>query len=87
MNITVVLPDHVAAAFENADAAGEYLLGKATEFAREQALMAASEEASAVVNEAMAPFDGEAAAAPTVAERVSSLEATVAELSGGGSEQ
>lgn len=71
MELTITLPDHVAAAFTDADTAAAWLLAQATEHARLAAVAAASDAAQALLREASAPFDdAEPPATPTLAERL-----------------
>lgn len=77
MQITLNLPDHVAAAFATEDDATAVALAAVTDHARAQALAAASDAAQVLLREAAAPFDGEAPDVVTVAERVAAVEDAV----------
>ena len=75
MDITITLPEHVAAAFEDEAEAVAFALGALTAHAREQALAVANDEAQALLRQASAPFDGgEAPVTKTVPERVAEVE-------------
>ncbi len=74
MDLTLALPDHVAAAWPDADTAAEYLTSVATDYARQQAAASAADQAQAIIREAVAPFDGATPPeVPTVAERVAAV--------------
>lgn len=74
MDLTITLPDHVAAVFSDADEAAAWLLAAATDHAREQALNAARDEANRVLAAAAAEWDGtEPPATPTLAEQVAQV--------------
>lgn len=75
MDITITLPEHVAAAFEDDAEAVTFALGALTAHAREQALAVANDEAQALLRAASAPFDGdEPPVTKTVPERVAEVE-------------
>lgn len=75
MDITITLPEHVAAAFDGEAEAVAFALGALTAHAREQALAVANDEAQALLRSAAAPFDGdELPATKTVPERVAEVE-------------
>lgn len=74
MQLTITLPDHVAAAWPDADTAAAWLLAAATDYARSQAAAAASDQAQQVIRAALEPFDGPPSEVPTVAQRVADLE-------------
>lgn len=77
MEITITLPEHVAAAFEDEAEAVAFALAALTAHAREQALAVANDEAQALLRQASAPFDGDGGEVPvtkTVPERVAEVE-------------
>lgn len=83
MDITLTLPTHVAAAFADEDEAKTWLLAQATDHARRQAAVAASDAAQALIREAVAPFDGvEPPVTPTAAERIAAVETDQTALRG-----
>ena len=74
MDLTLALPDHVAAAWPDPDTAAAYLTSVATDYARTQAAASAADQAQAIIREAVAPFDGATPPpVPTVAERVAAV--------------
>lgn len=71
MQLSITLPDHVAAVFTDEAEAADWLLVQATDRARAAALAAASDQAQALLREAEAPFAGiEPPEVPTLAERL-----------------
>lgn len=82
MNLTITLPDHVAAAFPDEAAAEAHLLDAATEYARQQAAASASDEAQQIIRAALEPFDGPPSEVPTMAQRVADLEDATALIAG-----
>ena len=75
MEITITLPEHVAAAFEDDAEAVAFALAALAAHAREQALAVANDEAQALLRQASAPFDGdEPPVTKTVPERVAEVE-------------
>ncbi len=83
MDLTITLPDHVAAAFATPEDAEAVALAALTDVAKSQALAAASDDAQAILREAAAPFEGTAApAVPTVAEQVQELAQRVDNFAG-----
>lgn len=75
MELSISLPDHVAAAFEDAATAEAEAVAHLTEIAKDAAIAAAADEANALIRAAEAPFDGtEAPTVKTVPERVQEVE-------------
>lgn len=83
MHLTITLPDHVAAAFSDADEAAAWCLAAATDHAREQALAAARDEANRVLAAAAAEWDGtEPPTVPTLAEQVAAVDQRIDRVPG-----
>ena len=71
MDLTITLPEHVAAAFGDEETATAWLVAQATDYARQAAVAAASDQAQSLLHEAAAPFaDATPPEVPTVAERL-----------------
>lgn len=81
MDLTLTLPDHVAAAWPDADTAAAWLLAAATDHARSQEAAAAADDAQQLIRDRLAPFDtAELPAVPTVAQRIEAAAERIEEV-------
>lgn len=81
MQLSITLPDHVAAVFTDEAEAADWLLVQATDHARAAAIAAASDQAQSLLRAAEAPFTGvEAPEVPTLAERITDVDEREADL-------